>query len=396
MANEKLAEILNYFDAVELNKFEDTSFVNDPDSIGKTILINSIVEPLLPNAHFDIALFGVNRYFNKKIAEKNHTPSRIREELYKLKKTSPQMRIADLGNIKTGKSYSQTLMAIEQVCSMLFYLKKTIIIIGGSNQLSVGVFNAFKEFENNINVSNIDAKIDIETTQSQNKEWKPLNRLVEKERAYIYNISCIGYQQYFTGHHQIETLNKHYFEHYRLGAIRDNFHNIEPVLRDTDLAQFNISSIRMSEAPGQANGSPNGFYADEACRLARYSGLSDRLKAFGLFDIDSTYDQNKQTIKLAAQIIWHFIEGFIHRKNDYPIRNIDNYIKFEVQIDEIDFPIVFYKNETSERWWLEIKSTQNTDNAENTTIVACTEDDYKSACQNEIPERWWLNFKKMK
>ena len=150
-----------------------------------------------------------------------------------------------------------------------------------------------------------------------------------------------------------------------------------------------------TEAPAQIDGSPNGFYADEACRLSRYAGLSDRVQLFGLYGIDYQYDNNRQTMKLAAQIIWYYFEGYINRKHDYPKASLEDCTKYEVQIDEIDFPIVFYKSNKSNRWWIEVQVILDK-MVQDAIIISCTKEDYLNACKNEIPERWWINFKKLK
>jgi arginase family enzyme len=396
MLKEKLVEILGFFDPVQLKHFKNSSFINDEGCIGKSLLINSLVEPLTQNERFDIAIFGVNQYFNNDDKKKANVPQLIREELYRLKKNSAPLRIADFGNLKTGENFKETLFALEHVCSLFFHLNKTLLIIGGDQLLTVANFKALKEFENNINLAHIDSKIDLATSIDSIKERHYLNTIIENEASYLYNVSCIGYQSYFADQKQLEYLNKQYFEHFRLGLIRNKFENIEPAVRDADLVSFDISAVRMSEAPAQTDGSPNGFYADEACRLSRYIGLSDRVKAFGLYEIDARFDQNSSTNKLAAQIIWHFLDGFINRKRDFPDEKSINFTKFEVQIDEIDFPIVFFKSQKSERWWLEVKSMPNKEHSHKSVIVPCSEDDYNSACRNEIPERWWINFKKLK
>ena len=396
MVKEKLIEILNFFDPVKLSDFRNSAFINDESSIGNGMIINSVVNPIQTGTRFEVAIIGVDQYLDVDRDNDFKTPQLIREEIYRLKKFSAGLRIADLGNLKTGKNINETIFALQEVCSLLFQLKINVVVIGGSQLLTLGKFRALKEFENNINLVNIDSKIDLAVSDESVKECYFLNDVIENEQAFVYNVSSVGYQSYFVDPKQIKLLNNAHFEHYRLGTIRDNFENIEPVLRDADLVSFDISSVRMSEAPGQEDGSPNGFFADEACRLARYAGISDNVKTFGLFGVDGQYDRNGQTAKLAAQIIWYYINGYLDRKHDNPKASLKDYIKFEVQIDEIEFPIVFYKSEKSNRWWIEIQSVGNDEHNKESVIVSCTEDDYRNSCKNEIPERWWINFKKLK
>jgi len=195
---------------------------------------------------------------------------------------------------------------------------------------------------------------------------------------------------------QINRLNELYFEHYRLGIVRDQLENIEPVLRDADLVSFDIGAIKSCDAPARKDNSPNGFFSDEACRLARYAGISDRVKSFGIYEIDSKLDMDHQTTKLAAQMIWYYLEGFLSRKHEFPQNSLDDCIKYNVEIDEIEVSLVFYKSNKTQRWWMEVdKSTDSSDNKVY-VIAACSESDYFKACNNEIPDRWWINFKKLR
>lgn len=396
MVKEKLAEIFNFFDPIELKNFENSSFLHDEASIGNGILMNSAINPLQPTARFEIAIIGVNHYINSDRMLSVNTPQIIREELYRLKKVSSGLRIADLGNLKTGININETLFALQEACALLFHIKVNVVIIGGSQLLTVGNFRAFKEFENNINLVHIDSKIDLASSPGSMNECNYLNMIIEQEASHLYNLACVGYQSYFVDPKQIKRLNEHYFEHYRLGVVRNQFEHIEPILRDADLVSLDISALRMSDAPAQTDGSPNGFYADEVCRLSRYAGLSDRVQSFGVFEVDAKLDNARQTSKLVAQIIWYYFEGYVNRKHDFPKALLTDYTKYEVQIDEIDFPIVFYKSNKSNRWWIEVQGSSNIEGKKETMVVACAESDYQSACMNEIPDRWWVNFKKLK
>jgi formiminoglutamase len=396
MFKEKIAEILRFFEPVQHRDFIDLSYINDQGSVGNWLWTNTMGELVPPSSKFEMALIFADIYLNPDGHLTNQSPQRIREELYKLRKLSHGFRVADLGNLKTGKSIHEANFILDEVCTQLFALKVNVVVVGGTQLLTLGMFNGFKTFENNINLLHLDARIDLSVSDEHMAEGHYLNKLMGEGASNIYNIACLGYQTYFVDAQQIKRLNENYFEHYRLGDVRANPETFEPVIRDADLVSFDISAVRMSEAPAQRHGSPNGFFADEACRLARYAGISDRVQAFGLYEIDALCDRDQATVKLAAQIIWHYLEGYINRKHDFPHASLEDCTKYVVQIDEIDFPIVFYKSNKSGRWWLEIKTPQNQENKQESVIVSCHEDDYRNACKNEIPDRWWLNFKKLK
>ena len=71
-----------------------------------------------------------------------------------------------------------------------------------------------------------------------------------------------------------ETFEKLHFDSHRLGIIRSNSSEMEPVLRNTNLFAMDMSAVRYADAPGCANASPNGLNGEDACQLAYYAGLS--------------------------------------------------------------------------------------------------------------------------
>ena len=245
-----------------------------------------------------------------------------------------------------------------------------------------------------INLSVIDAKPDLSNLEEKPTDENFLTYLLEKENESLYNISLVGYQKYLSEKRQINQMSDKYFESYRLGQMRENMREAEIILRDADIVSFDLTAIRGSDAPGQKNVHPNGFYTEEACLLARYAGLSDKVSCFGIYGYLKEFDIRDLTAKLAAEITWHFIDGYQNRKHDYPVKSIESYKKILVPIDEIDIPVVFYVNELTNRWWLEV-SNRTDEQTGNSIIIASSEDDYKMVCNNELPERWWINFKKL-
>jgi formiminoglutamase len=396
MVKDKLEELLIYFDPVKRSSFADLSFLIDKGSLGSGIIINYDDKPITSTDRFELALVFVTDFLIENDAENIITTQVIREEIYKLKKLAVGLRMVDLGNLRSGRNLTESKFALQEACSILLQLKINIVIIGGSQSLTVANFRAIKEFENDINIVHIDSRIDLSVAEDYPADDAYLSQLIEQEGSHLYNISCVGHQAYFVDQKQINRLNELYFEHYRLGIVKDNLSNIEPVLRDADLISFDIGAVKACDAPARKNNSPNGFFSDEACQLARYAGISDRVRSFGIYETDARIDINNHTSKLVAQMVWYYIDGFLNRKHEFPLSSLDDCIKYIVEIDEIEIPIVFYKSNKTQRWWIEVKSLlEDVDNKVN-VIAACSETDYFKACNNEIPERWWINFKKLR
>ncbi len=396
MGKGKLTELLEYFYPLSGQFVADAAVSDDPYSFGSSLIINQGNENAFRDRRFDLALVGVWGDFFQGTSPDYMAANSIRAQLYRLKQIAPSLRIVDFGNLKEGKSLRDSVFALQEVCALLFSMKINVLVLGGSQHFTLGQVGAYKEYENDINMALIDARIPLGNIGPLSITEHFLDDIIEKEASSLYNISVVGFQSYFVDMKQIETFEKNHFEMYRLGIVRSHPEEIEAVLRDADLVSFDISAIRFCDAPGQLLPSPNGLYAEEACTLARYAGIGDRCRSFALYGLQPGSDIRDQSAMALAQIFWYYIEGFHQRKNDYPIAKLDDYLKYSVAIDEIDFPIVFYKSEKSQRWWLEVSNMEKNEEKFTKIVVACSEDDYQKACRNEIPERWWINFKKLR
>jgi len=176
--------------------------------------------------------------------------------------------------------------------------------------------------------------------------------------------------------------------------VRKSIHLTEPLFRDSDVAIFDISSVRQSDAPGSTTPSPNGFYGEEICLLARYAGISDNLKIFGLFDLNPDQDIRNQTAALSAQIIWFFLEGFSQKQYKTPHlsnANSGRFIRYHVRVTDLDEDLIFVKSNLTERWWMEVQAEDS-----GPFYIACSHEDYMKANHNEVPERWVIGSERFR
>ena len=120
---------------------------------------------------------------------------------------------------------------------------------------------------------------------------------------------------------------------------------------------LNASGIKQSDFPAQLNGSANGLLSEEACALLRFAGLGGSVRSLGIYDYISDLDSGEQSSKLAAQMLWHFIDGFYHRVEENPLVNENDFIRYRVPYhDDQSNEMIFYKSTITERWFMEVTS----------------------------------------
>ncbi|WP_370397866.1 formimidoylglutamase [Tenacibaculum dicentrarchi] len=316
----------------------------------------------------------------------------IRKKLYQLFPGKWQTKIADLGNIEQGNTIKDTYFAVSSSVKYLLDKKIIPILIGGSQDLTYANYRGYDSLEQTVNLVSVDSKFDLGAMNERLRSSSFLSKIIMEQPNNLFNYSNIGYQTYFNSQEEIELLDKLYFDAFRLGEVKD-VRLVEPIMRDADIISIDISSVRQSEAPANKNASPNGFYGEEICAIARYAGISDKVTSFGVYEYNSLFDLNNQTASLIAQMIWFFIEGVNARAKDYPFVSKDNYRKFTILLTDDD-PINFYKSDKSGRWWMEINMISNTKHKRH-ALVPCNYKDYEQALKGKMPDRWYKALQKL-
>lgn len=382
-------KLVDFLDPVGLEKPEE-HLISSPDIFGKSIAIFTPDFNLDELNEFDLAILAIPEDRNSFNKGASLAPEKIRTQLYQLFKIDTTKKIIDLGNLKQGNTFNDTYVALKEVIQILIEHNIVILLIGGTQELTLPVYQAFENIKSNINLVTIDRTIDIIQDSVKSSSESYLTEILLKKRR-LFKYCNLGHQIYLTDKENLELINKLYHDAYRLGDIRADLASVEPNFRDADIVSFDISSIRQSDAPAFYNPSPNGFYAEEACQLSKYSGASDMVSVFGVFEVNPKFDNRQQTANLAAQMIWHFIDGFACRTTEIPSSENKSFKTFIVGNSDLDYEITFYKSNKTDRWWMEVPNPRT----KKPILISCSYADYLTACEQEVPNLWWKSFQKL-
>jgi formiminoglutamase len=325
-----------------------------------------------------------------------NAPDEFRKYFYQLFVTEDKVNLIDLGNIEAGNEISDTYYALNQICQLLLRKKIIPLIVGGTQDLTYANYLAYEHMEQTVNVVTVDYRLDFGKSEGAIDHHSYLNKIVLHKPNYLFNYSNIGHQRYLVDPDLLQLMGNMYFDAHRLGDMQPFLYRTEPVIRNADIFSLDISAIRQSEAPGSACAGPNGFYGEEAAQLCRYAGMSDKLSSFGIYEMNPEHDRDGQTIHLAAQLAWCFIEGVSQRKLDYPVGDYSEYTKFIVPLLNEGHELVFYKSDKSDRWWMDVPYPSGQENKyERHHLVPCTYEEYQQATNDEMPDRWWKTYQKL-
>jgi len=323
-------------------------------------------------------------------------PQHIRKAFYQLFNHWPHLQIADLGDIRAGHTIEDTYFALNQVLGSLIRMKIIPIVIGGSQDLTYALYQAYENIGQLVNIVSVDPLFDLGQEEDEFSAQSYLSRIIMHQPNYLFNYTNLGYQTYYVDRMAVDLMKSLLFDVYRLGFVKSRMEEAEPMVRNADILSFDLSAIRAADAPGNGNAGPNGFTGDEACRIARYAGLSDKMSTFGLFEYNPLLDREGIAAELAAQIIWYFIDGVANRTNDVPSIGNNDFSRYNVRIEGQEEPVVFLRSKTTDRWWIDL-SFGRTDRKkyERHHYVPCSKEDYDQAMKDELPDRWWQFFQKL-
>lgn len=347
---------------------------------------------------FQIAMVVVHEPRNTLMKNSGFTDAgeKIRHFLYGLYPPGKHIKLLDLGDILPGHDYADTYFALRKLIDTMIRKNKFLIIIGSHKDLVYPHFAGYQELEQTVNMVCLGHTVDISLEEEPINNTNYLSSIILHQPNFLFNLSIYGMQEYFVDPRKMQLLDKLYFDTHRLGEFRDNPKKAEPVLRMADMITLDLGSLKYSDFPAQYEPMANGFTSEEICLLARYCGLSDKLSSFGIYEYNSQKDAKGLGALLISQILWCLMDGIQNRKNDFPSRSSNDYIRYHVMLENGQYEINFYKSKKSGRWWMEVPyPPQKGLKYERHTLVPCSEEDYIQATKNDVPDRWLLTYNKL-
>lgn len=389
-------ELKPYFSPVDFDSLEFNDQFQNPSLLINTVLfqMKEDDEPVLTDV--EMVIFGVPESRNSSNNRSaSMAPDEIRRAFYRLYCWRKPVKILDLGNLIPGKSVEDTYEIVAEVLAYLIENKVIPIVLGGTNDLVYANYLAYAKLNKIVNMVVVDSRFDIGNDESTISSEGYLNKIILQQPNCLLNYANIGYQTYLNSPEDKELMQKLYFETYRVGMMRKDMEDVEPIVRNADLMAIDISAVRRVDAPGNPNASSNGFYGEEICQVSSYAGINDKLSSFGIYEYDPTLDYNNQTSQLIGHILWYFVEGYINRQDDINFKQKDNYHKYSVPVSDATSELVFYRSKKTERWWMVVPVINVRKNVEQKYLLPCSHKDYETACSDQIPERWWRTYNKL-
>ena len=364
-----LHEFLSPVNVAELND-------DNPYNSSQFASIMKIYEEELPDlTGIDLVFVGVNEFRGSGFTSKMNAADAVRKQFYQLHYWHKDISIADIGNIKSGATINDSYAAVKMVIKELLEMNKTVVILGGSHDITLAQYFAYKDLNQLIDATIVDACIDLKS-ESTFRSDNFLMEMLTSEPNMVRHYNHIGFQSYFVNPHMLETIDKLRFDCFRVGMVKSQIEEMEPVIRNSHMMSFDISAIKNSDAPASTC-SPNGLLGEEACNLTRYAGMSPSISTIGIYGYDAAKDVHNLTALQIAQMLWYFIDGKSRSNHESELIEKQNFNEFHTAFAEVD--TVFIQSKRTGRWWMQLPDKK---------MIPCSYNDYVFASNNEIPERW--------
>jgi len=304
-------------------------------------------------------------------------PDLIRKNIYRLYNWHPDVQIADIGNINSGASLNDTYAAAKTVIAEMIAANKTVVILGGSHDLTLAQYGAYVQQQQIIEASCVDAFINL-NMETRLRSENFLMEMLTGEPNFIRHYNHIGFQSYFVHPNILQTMDRLRFDCFRVGVVKDALEEMEPVIRSSNMLSIDMAAMAHAYAPANRT-TPNGLSGEDICTLTRFAGLSENLSTLGIYGYNAKNDLYELTAMQAAQMIWYFIDGKSKSKTEAAIQDRHQFTEYHTTISETD--TVFLQSKKTGRWWMQLP---------NQKFIACSGTDYQLAIHSEIPERWLM------
>lgn len=330
----------------------------------------------------------------------------IRKDLYNLYPARWNYKVVDLGNLRQGKRLEDTIFALGEVIACLVARKTTVILLGGTQDLTYAAYRAFHSLNQMVSVLSVDSRLNL--TDGLGPEDNPLTmpfqngsfmaRMVVEPDNCLFNYINLGYQTYLVENESVDLMGKMCFDGCRYGMLKDNLLQAEPYMRDAEVVSFDMSSVIRSENPGNPWARPTGFTAYEACQLARYAGMSRSVQVMGVFEFYPYFDRENISAQLISEMVWCFMDAYRYRCDDNPVTTQEKTFKeYVIPVEEGGNDMVFFKCKETDRWWMQLPCTpEQKQRYGRHCVLPCTYQDYLQATQGEVPSRWWAALQRLR
>lgn len=273
---------------------------------------------------------GVRRNLGRIGAAK--APEAIRKILAGFTQSSQTLSLTDFGNIQClDQDLEAAQYALAAAIDHLIHHKFQPIILGGGHETAWGTYLGIKSHlqQQSLAIINFDAHLDMRPLLDNSKSHSGsafLQMAMDSEQYQRdFNYTCIGLQRTGNSPSLIETAKKYrtkmiFAEEFYLGQINNISAQIQDLIQQHDAIYLSLCMdvFAAAYAPGVSSQQPLGLTPWQVIPLLRQIAASGKVLIFDVVELSPPYDNQDMTTKLAASLVYEFIQhraqGKTHEK----------------------------------------------------------------------------------
>jgi formiminoglutamase len=240
-------------------------------------------------------------------------PDAVRKALYRLAypRELEGPGFFDLGNIILEDTIEMCHEKLYNVVKRLLEDQKTVIVLGGSSDISYPDLKALLETSSDISAINVNNKYNVNEGEISNET--PYRILLDEGKIQAKYLIHLGIQPAANSYHYHQYLKEKgsqiiYQREIKLGGLKSVFDRVRTATLGRALFWgFDMNVLSSSDAPGVYTVTPTGISADDVVELARFAGALPNSKIIEISEFNPKLDVDNRTARLVAMMIIHFV-----------------------------------------------------------------------------------------
>ena len=252
------------------------------------------------------------------------SPERIRDQLFRLtphgeypeKHRSLLKAVADGGDLACSGVVEDDQKLLGAFVAESFQKKIIPVILGGGHETAFGHFLGYVEAEHPVTIINIDAHTDVRPLKKgKAHSGSPFYQALHHPSAVCKSYNVFGLNPASVSSDHLELVNT---QGRILFENETTVTNVLEILNrhssENLMVTMDMDAVKQAEAPGVSAPNASGISSEIWLELAFQFGRHPLVTSFDLCEVNPEYDQDSQTIRLAALTVWYFLLGVALRE----------------------------------------------------------------------------------
>jgi formiminoglutamase len=191
-----------------------------------------------------------------------------------------------------------------------------VVVLGGGHEASFGHFLGYVNAGVSPAIVNVDAHLDVRPlVNSSGHSGSAFRQALQSEPHAAVSYSVFGLAPHSTSRSHLDFVAGRPGD--RVWNYEATFERFNDLLADQPadvMLSIDLDAFLDADAPGVSAPNPEGLDRALGYQLAYAAGRSSSVRSIDICEMNPEFDVDNRTARLAAMLVWHFVEGLTTRK----------------------------------------------------------------------------------